>query len=151
MISMLQRLIFILLSLLLVSCMHTQELGDASSVFYAPKEKIWEAAIKVLKIYPLKTINEDRAYIETEELKAHLFWKGPYQRRKDFAGYSSVILLRMNHQGSGTKVFIEKKVYKQKGFVSRKELVPSDGVEERVLLYRIARELSVEAALSKQL
>jgi len=115
----------------------------------APKEKVWEVLVSVLKSYPLKNIDEEKAYIETVELKSQLFWKAPHKKHQDFSGYSSVIRVQLEYQKPFSYVFVNKKVYKQKGFISSKEEVPSDQLEESLLLYRIGRELKIRSLLNR--
>ena len=103
----------------------------------------------VFKSYPLKTIDEQKGYIETAELKADRFWKAPHQQKRDFSGYSYVITVSLSYRKPIARVFIDKKVYKRKGFISIKEEVPSDFLEETVLLYRIAKELSISSRLDQ--
>ena len=137
------------LPLFLISCVHTEEKTN-HRIFSAPKEKVWEVLVETLKSYPLKTIDEQQSYIETEALSGDRFWKAPHQKQKDFSGYSSVISLRLNYTPPLSRVFINKKVYKQKGFISSKKQIPSDFLEETVLLYQIARELKVRSKLRQQ-
>ena len=68
--------------LLAVSCTHTEEQG-ASQFFHAPRGEVWEVLVAVLKSYPLKTIDEQKGYIETETLGAELFWRAPHQKKLD--------------------------------------------------------------------
>lgn len=135
---------FILSSLLSLSCVHTKQYINSQS-FVAPREPVWEVLVEVFKSYPLKNIDEKTGYIETEELKTNRFWKAPHQKHKDFSGYSSVITVRLSYKKPISRVFIDKKVYKQKGFISSKKRIPSDSLEETVLLYRIARELRLRS------
>ena len=46
-----------------------------------------------------------------------------------------------------TRVTIEKKIEVFKDFVSNTEFIPSDGLEEQSLFYRIEREIIVDKAL----
>ena len=135
-----------LFSTLIISCVHTEhELN--SQFFQAPREKVWEVLVAVLKSYPLKTIDERKGYIETEVLGTDHFWVAPHQKNQDFSGYSSVIIVRLDYQKPMARVFIDKKVYKQKGFISSKEEIPSDFLEETILFYRVNRELNLQSQL----
>ena len=140
--------IFILLSFLFLSCNHTEELLVSQS-FQVNREEVWGVLVAVLKSYPLKTIDEKKGYIETEVLNANRFWKPPHAGNKDFSGYSSVITVRLNYKKPISRVFIDKRVYKQKGFISNKKEVTSDLLEETVLLYQISRELNIRSRLSR--
>ena len=141
-----KKIVFILWSAFVFSCSHTEDLRRGQ-VFQAPKEKVWEALVAILKSYPLKSIEEPKGYIETEEMKADRFWKAPHQKNQDFSGYSSVIKIRLSYREPFSKVFISKKIYKQKGFISAKKEIPSDFLEETVLLYRLSRELNLQSHL----
>ena len=143
---MIRKSLFILSSLLMLSCSHTEDMAN-SRVFQAPRERVWKTLVAVFKSYPLKTIDDQRGYIETKALKANRFWKPPHLADQDFSGYSSVITVRLSYTKPLARVFIDKKVYKQKGFISSQEEVPSDLLEEAVLFYKITRELSVQFQL----
>ena len=136
------------MSLLFVSCVHTEDLLISQS-FQVDREEVWGVLVAVFKSYPLKTIDEEKGYIQTEVLKANHFWKPPHEKNKDFSGYSSVITVRLSYKRPISRVFIDKKVYKQKGFISTKKEAPSDLLEETVLLYQISRELSIRSRLSR--
>ena len=131
-----------------MSCTHTEELSNSLSV-EANKEKVWKILVKTFKNYPLKTIDEQLGYIETEVIKSANFWKAPHQKQKDFFGYSYILRVNLNYDKPISTVIINKKVYKQKGFISQKQDVASDHLEETVLLYQIARELEVQSLLNR--
>ena len=139
---------FILLFATLISCTHTEEQSN-SQLFNAPREKVWEVLVAIFKSYPLKTIDEQKGYIETEILEADQFWVPPHKKHLDFSGHSSVIMVNLDYKKPIAKVFINKKIYKQKGFISSKEEVPSDLLEENIFLYRVARELKIRSRLNK--
>ena len=140
---MLKNSFFVVLPFLMLSCNSLNEDLAGSQSFIAPKEQVWKVLVAVFKSYPLKTIDEGRGYIETKELKGRQFWKAPHQKQEDWTGHSSVLVVRLSYNKPVARVYIDKKVYKQKGFISQKTEVPSDFLEERVLIYRIARELSL--------
>jgi hypothetical protein len=48
-----------------------------------------------------------------------------------------------------TRVTIEKKIETFKDFISETQIVPSDGLEEQTLFYRMERELIIGAALKR--
>ena len=135
---------------LLISCIHTEELPNSLS-FAKSREKVWTVLVEIFKTYPLKTIDEQLGYIETETIKSSdsKFWKAPYQKRKDFSGYSYFIKINLNYKKPISTVTVNKKIYKQKGFISQKQEIPSDHLEETALLYEIARELEIQALLKR--
>ncbi|MCZ0932413.1 MAG: hypothetical protein OXJ52_04585 [Oligoflexia bacterium] len=145
---MTQKIFYFFLAFFLISCAHTEELSNSLSVA-TNKEKVWKTLVEIFKSYPLKTIDEPLGYIETEVIKSANFWKAPHQKKKDFSGYSYVLKASLNYNKPISTVTINKKVYKQKGFISQKQEAASDHLEETALLYQIARELEVQALLKK--
>ena len=151
-IMIIKKSIGFVLLLSLISCIHTEELSNSLS-FAENKEKVWKVLVEIFKTYPLKTIDEQIGYIETEIIKSSdsKFWKAPHQKRKDFSGYSYFIAVNLNYKKPISTVTIHKKVYKQKGFISKKQEVSSDQLEETALLYQIARELEVKTLLKRHI
>jgi len=108
---------------------------------------MWKVMVQVFKSYPLKNIDPQIGYIETEVIKGDQFWKAPYQKEEKFYGYSSTLQAHLNYKKPISTVSIYKKVYKQRGFISEKEEVPSDYMEEALLFYHIIRELELRKKL----
>ncbi|MDE0091985.1 MAG: hypothetical protein OXN83_01715 [Oligoflexia bacterium] len=132
----------------LISCTHTEESPNSLSVA-AKREKVWKVLVEIFKTYPLKIIDEQLGYIETETIKSSQVWKAPHQKKKDFSGYSYLLKVNLNYNKPVSTVTINKKIYKQKGFISKKQEIPSDHLEETALIYQIARELEVQALLRR--
>ena len=117
--------------------------------FEAPREKVWEALVVVFKPYPMKIIEGDRGYIETEPLKGSRLWKAPGQKSSALSGHSAVITARISGAGPVIRVFIHKRLYRRKGFISQEEEILSDGLEEAILFRRLALELRVKSLMEK--
>ena len=145
---MIKKIFCLFLPFLLISCMHTEELNNSLSV-PINKEKVWKTLVEIFKSYPLKTIDEPLGYIETEVMESADFWKAPHQKKKDFSGYSQILKVNLKYNRPISTVAITKKVYKQKGFISQKQEMPSDYLEETALLYQVSRELEVQSLLQK--
>ena len=147
---MTKKIFCLFLPFLLISCVHTEENSNSLS---APinKEKVWKVLVEIFKTYPLKTIDEQLGYIETEVIKSSnsQFWKAPHQKKKDFSGYSYILKVNLNYNRPISTVTVNKKVYKQKGFISQKQPAPSDHLEEISLIYQISRELEVQSLLKR--
>lgn len=105
--------------------------------------------MEVFKSYPLKTTDEQNGVIETQELRGSKFWQAPHYDNPDTFGYSSVISVRLSYRKPVARIYITKKIYKQEGFMSQKEEILSDLLEESILLYKIDRELNMRARLKK--
>ena len=132
----------------LISCTHTEKPPNSLS-FSADRETVWKVLVTVFKAYPLKTIDETLGYIETKTIKSPNFWTAPHQKKTDFSGYSYFLKVNLNYDKPISTVLINKKVYKQKGFISNKKEIYSDHLEETALLYQIARELEVQNLLKQ--
>jgi hypothetical protein len=49
----------------------------------------------------------------------------------------------------GIRVTINKNIEKKRDFFSEAEVLPTDGLEEKVIFYRMERELIIDEALKK--
>ena len=146
---MTKKIFYFFLLASLTACLHTEETPN-SLLLPVTKEKAWKTLVEIFKDYPLKTINEDLGYIETEVIKGSHVWKPPHQKKKDFSGYSYILQVSLQYNSPISTITINKKVYKQKGFISQKQEIPSDRLEETALLYQINRELEIQALLKMQ-
>lgn len=142
------KLKFLVLVGILSSCLHTEPPSNQISLL-AEKEEVWKTLVKVLKSYPLKTIDNTSGYIETKIIKGPNIWRPPNKTRKDFYGYSYKIIAKLSYSPPLSTVIIEKKVHKQQGFLSEKKLVPSNLLEEQALIYEISREIELQNLLNK--
>jgi len=127
------------------SCIHIEKEPEKELSFVVDQETMWKIMVKVFKPYPLKNIDPTAGLIETELIKGAKVWKAPYQ--KDLYGYSYTIQAYLTYSQPVSTVSIYKKPYKQRGFISEKEEVPSDYLEETVLFYHILRELELQKKL----
>ncbi|MCY4321783.1 MAG: hypothetical protein OXC37_05215 [Bdellovibrionaceae bacterium] len=144
-----KTILYLLLPFLLISCMHTAEKPINSLSVPISRYKVWKILVEIFKTYPLKTIDEQLGYIETEVIKSGNIWKPPHQKQKDFSGYSYILKINLNYTKPISSVTIRKKANIQKGFLSKKQEIASDGLEEASLIYKINRELEVQSILNK--
>lgn len=121
-------------------------------VYFQPFDKVWRAANLALQKYPMKINNMDKGLLETDTIKPGTGWK-PAHRDVSTNGrkyYLSVRVIKGNLNGRpANKVTIYKYTEFQKDFFAPVEKLPSDGWEEKSILYRIHRELDIERALSR--
>jgi hypothetical protein len=128
-------------------------------VFYYPYESVWRAAQLSLK-YPIAINNMDNGVLETEWIKALDGYTSPLG---DFGGdlggkpltegyrYKLSLTMvkgRVDNRPS-VRVTIRKKIEKLKDFFSDVENVASDSLEEKVVLYRIEREIIIDEAIKR--
>jgi len=122
-------------------------------MYYGSFDQVWRATQLALQNYPMKINNMDLGVIETEQIKGYKVWMPPYKSEQSSGGlaYSlNVRLIKGKTQGRDVvKVSILKETQIQKDFFSEPVRMPSDGLEEKAVLYRIGRELLIEKALEK--
>ena len=127
-------------------------IGPREEVIFAKFEEVWRATNIVVQGYPLRLSNMDDGVLETDDLKGYKAWEAPFPYRKP-QGMSYRISIRVVRGTAGkaqaTKVIILKDMKVQRDFFSNTKQVPSDGLEEKSLLYRIKREIQIERALTQ--
>lgn len=160
--SKIRILVFIFLSLGLTSCGIFEKRSDSpdqivekssnQKIFFAPYDLVWKAAHTTLK-YTIASDNQEFGVIETDYVKAVDGWIPPYKSKPDLPGSRyKLIFTFAKGQTSGresTRVTIEKKVEVFKNVISDSPSVPSDGLEEKVIFYRMEREIIIAQALKR--
>ena len=121
-------------------------------VLFASFDQVWRAAHAVIK-YPIANENIDTGIIETDYIKAVDGWLPPNVKKPSSAGvrYKLVfIIVKGKSQGqASTRVTIDKKVETQRDFFAETQELDSDGLEEKILFYRMERELVIQQGLKK--
>lgn len=131
-----------------------QRMGQINKqkVFFASYDNVWRAAHAVLK-YPIAQENQDTGIIETEYIKGIDGWIPPNEQRPPSSGIRyklTMIFAKGKTEGrESTRVTIEKRMEILRDFFSEPEPVETDGLEEKIIFYRIERELIVNEALKK--
>jgi len=130
--------------------------GPQDRVFVGSFDDIWRAtqlALQSPTSYPLRVNNMDTGVIETETIKGSLVWVAPHKQEVPGGGLSYRIIVRVIKGNvadkEAFKVTVQKTAQMQRDFFSEAETVPSDGLEEKVILYRIERELKIDRALKR--
>lgn len=144
-------------AVLFVSCTSTPKLDPFQTrIFEGTFDDVWLATLKALNDYPLKVSNKDAGKIQSEIVN------GPYNdlvftypeaiEVPDRYRYS----LRFNFgklEGDDTKPLIRVRVIKDlerfQDFYTGWTPYSSDGLEEKIILYRIEHILRMEKLLSK--
>ncbi len=115
--------------------------------------EVWRSVNVVLQPYPLRVSNMDQGILETDSLRGNRVWTLPYKADRTTNGESYRLVLRVIKgalaKKDATKITIIKEVNLQRDFFSDPRPLPSDGMEEKAILYRIAREIQIERALAK--
>lgn len=126
--------------------------ASKQKIFFAPYDLVWKAAHLSIK-YTIASENQDFGVIETDYVKAVDGWLPPTQTKPEFKSARYKLLFtfakgKIDGKDS-TRVTIEKKIEVFKDFISEKQIVASDGLEEMLLFYRIEREIIIANALKK--
>jgi hypothetical protein len=151
--------LFILVFLLLSACALFEErkgpntyFGPREQVFYATYEEVWRASNLVLQPYPLRVSNMDQGVLETDSVRGFKVWTPPFKPDSGTAGQAYKLTLKILKgkyaSKSATKVSILKDASIQADFFSDPKPIPSDGLEEKSLLYRIGREIQSERMIN---
>jgi hypothetical protein len=121
-------------------------------VFFAPYDSVWKAAHTSIK-YPIAVENQDTGYLETEFIKGVDGFLAPHEAKSPSAGVRYKLVFSFakgkTEGKESTRVTIEKKIERLRDFFSEADSVASDGLEEKVLFYRIEREIVISEALKK--
>jgi hypothetical protein len=122
-------------------------------VFFAKYEEV-EAALKLAMLkYPQRVDNTEAGIFETDYVKGDGRFKPPHKGVEYSSGYRYRILIRLvrgkTDEKSAVKVVVLKQIESQHDFFADPGALPSDGLEEEVILYRIGRELLINRALQK--
>lgn len=128
------------------------EKASNQKIFFAPYDQVWKAAHTTLK-YTIATENQDYGVIETDFVKAVDGWLPPYKNKPDLPGsrYKLIFTLAKGKTNGreSTRVSIEKKIEVFKNIIADTQTVSSDGQEERIIFYRMEREIIIAQALKK--
>ena len=142
-------LIIFSILLCLMSCTTYEQEYDGftpiSKVFNEDFEVVWRASQLAFQKYPMRINNIDKGLLETDWIKGNEIWRPPYASKIKPSGLRYKITLRTikgKSQGdSAIKVSLQKTIEKKRDFFSDIEKPPSDGMEEKSLLYRVEREI----------
>lgn len=120
-------------------------------------DDVWLAALKSLNDYPLRVSNKDSGRIITENVNGPynelLFtYPGPLEQPERFRYSLKLSFAKLASEKSNqslVRVRVIKELEQYQDFYTGWLSYPSDGIEEKVLLYRIQQILEMEKALAK--
>lgn len=103
--------------------------------------------------YPMRINNVDTGTLETDYIKGARVWRAPDEKKRPPSGMRYIIRVQVLRGQTASKeaikVVIDKRIEVKKNFFIDPKIKASDGLEERMLLYRINRELKIEKALER--
>jgi len=123
--------------------------------FFSSFDNVWRCAQIAMQAYPMRINNMDSGIIETESIRGYKVWTPPFSPEATSGGlgyYINIHIVKGVIDGRDTiKVSVSKNIEITPDFFSEPKKLPSDGLEEKAILYRIGRELQIEKALEKAL
>ncbi len=124
-----------------------------NKIYNYPFDQVWRAAQLSLK-YPLTLNNMDAGKMETDSIRAIEGYQSPSPSTipiKNGTRYKILVTMLKGKTGDkdSVRVTVTKKIEDQKDFFSEPSPLSTDGLEEKILLYRIDRELMIEDILRK--
>ncbi|GIL18761.1 MAG: hypothetical protein BroJett040_25120 [Oligoflexia bacterium] len=120
-------------------------------VFYYNFDAVWRAAQLTLK-YPIAVNNMDNGVLETDWIRGADGFVAPTATEPSSGLKYKIIMNIVKGKTEGrpsVKVTIVKRMERQRDFFSESEVLESDSLEEKVLMYRIEREILIDEALKK--
>jgi len=157
---LISNLVFLSAALTLSSCAMLKPQPESSAIrkstpqriYYASYDQVWRAAHTVMK-YTIANENQETGFLETEYIKGVDGWLPPENDKKPSAGlrYKFVLSFAKGKTDGreSTRVTMDKRIEVLRDFFSEPENLQSDGLEEKILFYRIERELLLSEALKK--
>ena len=133
----------------------SQELEIPGRIFRAGYGQAWQATLSVMKGYDLEVVNQESGLIKTHwhnntlDLNfADSFGGGDSIKS---AKYKLVLNITKGFRGGRevSKVTLYKRQMVEQDFLQGWKVVPSDGITEKKILYRIQRVLFIEGELKK--
>lgn len=120
--------------------------------FLATYEAVWRAA-QISVRYPISLNNMDTGQLETDWIRALEGFQPPDQKRAPSSGIRYKIILTLvrgkKNNRPTVRVTLRKLIERQRDFFAEPEQLVTDGLEERVILYRMERELIIQEALKR--
>jgi hypothetical protein len=120
--------------------------------FIASYEAVWRAA-QISVRYPISLNNMDTGQLETDWIRALEGFIPPDQKKAPSSGmrYKIILTLVRGRKANrpSVRVTLKKLVERQRDFFAEPESIATDGLEEKVILYRMERELIIQEALKK--
>lgn len=127
-----------------------------SKVFYTDYDKVWKALMLTMESYSVEEEDQEKGFLRTARRGGNKLWTPPFPEERSSSGTQADVIFVYLTRGQneddvpGVRVSVLKKSFVRKGFLTEAERIPSHGLEEKVILYRILREIEIEKFIMKQ-
>lgn len=125
----------------------------AARFYFYPYEEVWRAIQLAVRRYQIPVNNFDSGILETKFVRGDKIFSNPTGSKSGSGVRYKLIIRAVKGRFEGkkaTKVTILKQSERQPDFFSGYQTVPSNGLEERALLYRIGRYLEIEELVKEK-
>ena len=141
----------LILSLTACSSNSKKESREYSNVFRTNFDTLWRATQQALLNYPMNVNNMEAGFLQTLFITGKNRYMPPHLKGKMRypSGYQYRLNINIIKGKKKSKVSILKEARMQKDFFSEPQELDSDGYEEKLLIYRISREIKIENLLKR--
>lgn len=160
--SLLTKFLLVTFLLSLLSCTSyeqfkymTEDYEIPSKVFKANYDLTWAATLEIMKMYPLKSSNLESGVIKTRwkdnTLEVNFSDSFGGKDAVKAAKFKLIINLVKGFRGTRevTKVTVYKRQLVERDFLQGAKVIPSDGIMEQAILYRIGKIIDRDIKLKK--
>lgn len=117
-------------------------------------DQVFKAARAALSKYRLSVNDYESGVLQTNYILRESVWLPPHKKQKNknrLRNQIKIVVLkgRSRKHKNVTQVTIHKNISQKKNFFEPLVPIPSDGLEELSLLYRIERELDIEKKIDQ--
>ncbi len=133
----------------------TEEFEIPSQVFNVPFNKGWQAALEVMKSYEREDENQEAGIIKTRwtdnTLELNFVDSFGGKDSVKAAKFKIIVNISKGFKGNDevSKISIFKKQLVEQDFLQGWKEMPSDGIFEQTLLYRIQRVITIDAKIQE--
>jgi hypothetical protein len=150
--------LLVLLGLFLGGCVEKELAADPpvsdapTKVFVANYDEVWRSVQLALRKYPVHLNNIESGLLETDYIKGDKLFAEPVEDKTKFGMRYKLTIRAVKgkfNDKSAIKIICTKVSEIQRDFFTGYQPIPSNGLEENLVLYRIGRYLEMDHMLSK--
>ena len=141
------RACFVLFCFFFVSCSSTEKLNTTINVRAKPHE-IWRILEDMFSGYKLQIKNTRKGILKLAPLKGSACF-APSPNVVQSSGVICQILVTVKYKKPFARISVIKYMTLKKSYLSKREPVSSDKLQEHLILYRLKRELRISKLVKK--
>ncbi len=122
-------------------------------VYFGEYNDVEMAIRAAMKKYPVKEDNLDAGIFETDNIRGDKMYRAPGSHERIESGiryHIQIHTIKGKVDGkSAIQLIVKKVVERTRDFFADTESLPSDGLEENIIFYRVQRELAIAKAVKR--